>query len=101
MSKLAVIKTGGKQYLVKENDEIVVDSLDSKEKETIKLDVIGILGDDVELGTPLLEKKISATVIGHLKGEKIRIARFKAKSRYRRVKGFRAHLTKIKIGAIE
>jgi len=51
----------------------------------------------LELGTPTLSSKIKATVIDHLKGDKIRVARFKAKSRYRKVKGFRAQLTKIKI----
>ncbi len=100
MFKLAVIKTGGKQYLVKEGDKIVVDKIDKKEKEKIELETLAIFdkeGNYLELGTPNLEKKITAEVISQDKGKKIRIARFKAKVRYRKVKGFRPMLTTLKI----
>lgn len=103
MSKYAVVKTGGKQYLVKENDELIVDHLDQKEKDLIELPVLAVFDDataEVELGAPEMGKKAKATVIVQLKGDKVRIAKFKAKSRYRKVKGFRAQLTKIKIGKI-
>ena len=102
MGKFAVVKTGGKQYLVKENDEIVVDRLDAKEKDVLELETLAVFDPekDIELGTPSLEKKVKAEVISNLKGEKIRVARFKAKSRYRKVKGFRPFLSKIKITRI-
>ena len=45
----------------------------------------------------ILEEKVSAEVVDNVKGDKIRIAKFKAKSRYRKVRGFRARLTKLKI----
>lgn len=100
MTKYAVVKTGGKQYLVKENDEIVVDRLEGKENEKIELDKLAEFADDtlnLQLGAPVLKEKIAATIISHLKGDKIRVAKFKAKVRYRRVKGFRPALTKLKI----
>jgi len=98
MVKLAVVKTGGKQYLVKENDTIVVDRVSAKAKEKINLETLLIFDDkEIELGKPSLAKKVEAEVLDHVKGDKIRVARFKAKSRYRRVKGFRPYLTKIKI----
>jgi len=104
MSKLAVIKTGGKQYLVKEGDEIIIDHLSSKKEETVDLPALAVIDlerENIDIGTPLLEKKIKAKVIEDvLKGDKIRVVRFKAKVRYRRVKGFRPTLTKIKIQKI-
>jgi len=100
MQKFAVIKTGGKQYLVKEGSEIIIDKVDQDKAKEIDLEILATFDCDdksLELGTPTLSSKIKATVIDHLKGDKIRVARFKAKSRYRKVKGFRAQLTKIKI----
>lgn len=100
MVNYAVVKTGGKQYLVKEGDEIVVDRLENKEKEKINLDTLMIFSDDgekVKIGDPILKEKTEAEIVSHDKGEKIRVARFKAKVRYRKVKGFRPQLTTIRI----
>ena len=100
MATFAVVKTGGKQYLVKEGQEIVVDRLAFKEKEKIDLETLMSFdeeGSAIDIGTPLLVKKVQAEVVSNLKGEKIRVARFKAKVRYRKVRGFRAQLTTLKI----
>lgn len=99
---MAVIKTGGKQYLIKEGDEIVVDQLTGKEKDKIDLETLAVFESDkdIELGMPVLEKKTTGEIISQLKGDKIRIGRFKAKSRFRKVRGFRARLSKIKITKI-
>jgi large subunit ribosomal protein L21 len=100
MTKYAVVKTGGKQYLVKEGMEITVDQLDQEKGK--KIELITLLkfdeeGKEISLGTPTLKETVSSEVIDHVKGDKIRVARFKAKVRYRRVKGFRARLTMLKI----
>ncbi|MCX7955889.1 MAG: 50S ribosomal protein L21 [Patescibacteria group bacterium] len=100
MAKFAVIKTGGKQYLVKEEDKIIVDRIEAKEKEKIDLDTLMIFSDDekeFEMGNPLLGKKVIAEIVSQDKGEKIKILRFKAKVRYRKRKGFRPYLTTLKI----
>lgn len=100
MEKFAVIKTGGKQYLVKESDIIVVDRINFPEKEKFTLETLAVFdseGKKIELGEPFLAKKTQAEIIAHVKGEKIRVAKFKAKVRYRKVKGFRPQLTKLKI----
>ena len=100
MTKLTVIKTGGKQYLVGKNDEIYVDRINSKESSTITLDKLFEFDtekDKIEIGNPLLKVKAKAKILEHLKGDKIRIFTFKAKSRFRKRKGFRASITKIKI----
>ena len=114
MVTYAVVKTGGKQYLVKEGMTITVDQLNvepasvpqkaglRRGKEGKKVELETLLkfdeeGKAFELGQPLLKEKVSAEVIENVKGDKIRIAKFKAKSRYRKVRGFRARLTKLKI----
>jgi large subunit ribosomal protein L21 len=102
MSKLAVIRTGGKQYLVRENDEIYVDKIagDPKEVDLETLAVFDDASDDMDLGMPTVKTSIKAQVIENVKGDKVRIAKFKAKVRYRKVTGFRAELTKLKILSI-
>lgn len=98
--KFAVIKTGGKQYLVKENDEIYIDRLGREVNQEVEFETLAC-GDlekqEIELGQPTLKSKIKGKVVENLKGEKIRVARFKAKSRYQKVRGFRPYLSRVKI----
>ncbi len=103
MTKYAVVKTGGKQYLVKDNDEIVVDKIDVKANNPVDLEVLASFDDttaDVEMGSPLLKSKIKANVMAQLKGDKLRVSKFRAKVRYRKSTGFRPQLTRIKITKI-
>ncbi len=98
--KMAVVKTGGKQYLVKENDEIYVDRLSYAVDDKIMLETLlsGNFDDtDIEVGTPSLSSSVKAKVVENVKGEKIHILRFKAKVRHRKRQGFRPYLTKLKI----
>lgn len=99
----AVVKIGGSQYKIKEGDELEVDRLPQKEGEEIELpEVLLVVSDgEVKIGQPQVSEAIvKAKIISHFKGEKIRVSRFKAKSRYRKVKGFRASLTRIRIEKI-
>jgi large subunit ribosomal protein L21 len=103
MANVAVVKTGGKQYIVKEGDLLTVDRIDTKEK-TVDLEALALFSDDgsaVEVGTPVLDKKIKAEVVGESKGEKIRVAKFKSKVRYRKVRGYRHSYTTLKVGKIQ
>lgn len=102
MIKHAVILSGGQQFLVKENDEILVQSTSGAENDNIELDTLAIFDGEnaVALGTPVLPTKTKAVVVANVKGDKVRISRFKAKVRYRKVTGFRPQLTKIKIISI-
>ncbi len=100
MPKLAVVQTGGKQYLVKKEEVIVVDSLEGKPSAKIELNTLALIDTDkesVNLGNPFLKEKVKAQLINNVKGDKIRVARFKAKVRYRKVKGFRPKLSRLKI----
>lgn len=98
--KMAVVKTGGKQYLVKENDEIYVDRLSHAVDDEIALETL-LSGDfenaKIEVGMPLISSQVKAKVVENVKGEKIHILRFKAKVRHRKRQGFRPYLTKLKI----
>lgn len=96
MSTFAVVLTGGKQYIVTGNQEIVVDRINTDSNE-IELQTIFAINDG-KIAEEL--KPIKAEIVEHVKGEKIRVSKFKAKVRYRRVTGFRPSLTRIKIGAI-
>ena len=100
MNTLAVIKSGGKQYIVKSGDVITIDKIDGdvgSKVELIKLANISTDGSAVELGTPQMKSSVSAEIVESGKGTKIRVAKFKAKVRYRRVTGFRPMLSKLKI----
>lgn len=98
----AVIKTGGKQYRVKAGDVLDVDKLVA-DKEVVFGDVLlYVLNGTVKIGTPTVSgMSVKAKVLEQHKGEKIRVAKFKSKVRYRRVTGFRALLTKVQIEKIE
>lgn len=101
--KYAVVKTGGKQYKISEGDIVEVErlALDGK-KEVVFDDVLLYTADGVvKVGTPLLSNvEVKATVLGDVRGKKIRVAKYKAKVRYRRVTGHRQSLTRVQISSI-
>ena len=99
----AVVKTGGKQYKISVGDVIEIDRLPQKKEEEVifKEVLLASIDGKVEIGKPNLSDVIvSATILDQIRGEKVRVAKFKAKSRYRRSTGFRAELSKIKIEKI-
>jgi large subunit ribosomal protein L21 len=100
MSQFAVIKTGGKQYLVQPNDVIIVDKIEGEAKAKTQFDTLMAFDSEtgkVETGAPVLKSAVQAEIVEQVKGDKIRVAKFKSKVRYRKVRGFRAQLTKVKI----
>lgn len=102
MSKIAVIKTGGKQYLAKAQEVLVVDKLPFEKDQEVELEAVAVFDPegDVEVGMPLLTQKIKVKIIDHVLGDKVRVSRFKAKVRHRRVIGFRPKYTQIQILSI-
>lgn len=101
----AVVKLGGKQYIVAEKESLLVDRLPDGTKElTLEpLMVFGEDGKDITVGTPLVSGiKIKAEVIDdEVKGDKLRIIRYKSKKRVHKVTGHRQKYSRIKIGAIK
>lgn len=101
--KYAVVLSGNKQVKVSEGDTITVESLNFKPNESFAFEKVLLLvdGDTRKIGKPYLEGvMVSAKVLEHLRGPKIRVARFKAKARYRKVIGFRPSQTKLQIEKI-
>ena len=92
----AIVTSGGKQYKVEENKDIVVERIEGKEGEKVKLDHVNLLSDGkkIEIGSPLVEKAyVEATIKKQFKGDKVIAFKFKAKKRYKRKVGYRAPLT--------
>jgi large subunit ribosomal protein L21 len=99
----AVIKTGGKQYRVSEGDKLNVETLLGEPGEEFQLGQVLMIhdGDAVEIGKPLLEgAKVTAKVIEHGRGDKIKIVKFKRRKHYRRQMGHRQNYTRIEIMGI-
>jgi len=103
MDTWAVIKTGGKQHKVKIGQTLAVEKLAAK-GEPITFDQVLLIssGGKLQVGKPLIEKaKVKAKILGDFKDKKIRIVKFKPKSRYLRTTGHRHQKTKVKIEKIE
>jgi large subunit ribosomal protein L21 len=98
----AVIKTGGKQYKVSEGDIIEIDRIVGKDEKFTFEEVLLLVNDGkVTVGKPFIAgEKVEAKILEDLKGEKVRVSKFKSKVRYRRTMGFRAALTKVQIEKI-
>lgn len=99
----AIIKTGGKQYVVEEGKVISIEKLDVEEGAEVTFDkVLLVSGDDVKIGQPnVAGAKVTGKVLEQGKERKIRIFKYKAKSNYRRRQGHRQPFTKVKIEKIE
>jgi len=96
----AVIKTGGKQYLVEEGSVIYVEKLDGKEGDTVKFDEVLML--DNQIGNPTIKGAlVSGVIVKHGKGEKIKIFKYKPNTTSTRKKqGHRQPYTKVEIKKI-
>jgi len=100
----AIIETGGKQYQVREGDEIFIEKLGAEADEIVKFDKIIAVGKDngLEVGTPYVsDAVVQATVVKNGKGKKINIFTYKRKqgSSYKR-QGHRQPYSKVRIDSI-
>ena len=96
----AIIKTGGKQYRVQVGDVLSVERLPAGARKTALFDQVLLIADDKEtlIGTPLIEKAaVRAAVIEDFKGEKVIVFKKKRRKQYRRTRGHRQELTRVKI----
>jgi large subunit ribosomal protein L21 len=99
----AVVKTGGKQYRVTENDVLLVEKLDGEEGSAIQFaEVLMLGGDDVTVGTPFVKgASVSAEVLEQLRGPKvISFKKRRRKHSSQRSRGHRQHLTRVRITGI-
>ena len=101
---LAIIKTGGKQYIVEPGKKFKVEKIKVDEGKEIVFDevLLTVKGEDVKVGTPLVKgAKVKAKVLSHGKGDKVIILKYKAKKRERTKKGHRQPYTEIEIMKVE
>lgn len=98
----AIVKTGGKQYRVEPGLKLRVEKLDLEPGSQLELPVLLLGGEKTVVGAPVVEgAKVVAEVLGHGKGKKITISKFKAKVQYRRKRGHRQPYTEILIKEIQ
>ena len=98
----AVIKTGGKQYRVAAGEKLKVEQIPADIGQEIVLDQVLMLGgESVVLGSPLVAgAKVTAKVISHGRGEKVRIFKLRRRKHYQKHQGHRQNYTEIEISAI-
>lgn len=100
----AVIKASGKQYKVTPGLVLEVDKIEGENGKSLSFEEVLLTsdGDSVVVGAPLVKGAVvTAKIVEQIQGDKVRVAKFKAKAKYRRATGFRAKLTKIEITAIK
>jgi large subunit ribosomal protein L21 len=101
---IAVIQTGGKQYLVREGQTLKIEKLEQPDGAALTFDALLIANDDgsgVQVGKPFVKgAKVEGKVMKQGRAKKIEIVKYKPKSRYRRHQGHRQHYTEIKVEKI-
>lgn len=105
MSKIAVIKTGGKQYRVKAKDRIKIEKIKGEAGDKVDFNEVLLVADedgkDVQIGKPTVAgAKVEATILRQARSKKVTVIKYKAKVRYRRKLGHRQNFTEVEIGAI-
>ncbi len=101
---LAIIKTGGKQYLVAPGKKIRIEKVKVEEGKEIIFDevLLTVKEEEVKVGTPLIEgAKVKAKVLSHGKGDKVIVFKYKPKKRERTKKGHRQPYSEIEIMKVE
>lgn len=104
MSKTAVIKTGGKQYIVREDDVLSIEKLDQAEGDKISFDEVLLVDDGTTatVGAPFVSgASVSAEVIEQGRAKKLLVSRYRQKSRSLVRNGHRQPFTKVKITGIK
>ena len=104
MAKMAVIKTGGKQYLVSKGDELKVEKLGKDKGKEVEFETLMVCEEDgkaLKVGEPILKDvKVKGKVIEDGRAEKVRVVHYKPKTRYHKVYGHRQPFTKAEITAV-
>jgi large subunit ribosomal protein L21 len=98
----AIIKTGGKQYRVAQGETLLVERLPDAEGASIALEpLLYVDGDTVLDGDDLAKVKVTARIVSHERGPKLRVVKFKPKRGYKRRTGHRQELSRIEIASIQ
>ena len=103
MEKIAVIKTGGKQYKVKPGQVIKIEKLDVKAEGKVKFETLLTAtadGKEINLGKPALGEKVEGKILEQGRAKKIAVVKYKNKTRYQKNVGHRQPFTKVEITSI-
>ncbi|MDE0291991.1 MAG: 50S ribosomal protein L21 [Candidatus Dadabacteria bacterium] len=100
----AVIKTGGKQYIVKPGDVIDIEKISGEPGEEVNFEEVLLVsadGEDVKVGSPVVENaRVEGRIVKQKRGEKIVVFKFKRRKGYRKKAGHRQNLTSVEITSI-
>lgn len=100
----AVVKTGGKQHVVNEGDELLIEHIPGEAGDSVELKDVVLLGGEgktVADKAALAKMKVHATIVEQLKDKKVLVFKYKPKKRYRRKKGHRQMVTRVSIDLID
>ncbi len=101
MTKFAVVRTGGKQYLVKEGDTLKVEKLAVESDRPVIFEEVLLAaesdGSQVEIGQPQLKTKVAAKLVKQGRADKIMVVHYKAKIRHHKKYGHRQPFSEVKI----
>jgi len=103
MAKIAIIKTGGKQYKVEAGKSLKIEKLPVEVGASVKFETLLVADADgatVELGKPFLGERVEAKVIEQDRDDKVSVIKYKNKTRYKRNVGHRQPYTKIEVTSI-
>ena len=101
--ELAIIKTGGKQYIVSPKQTIKVEKLEGKEGDKVEFAEVLLFENKkiIEIGKPFIKgAKVTATISKQGRGDKIIVFKYKAKKRYQKKAGHRQYFTEVQINEI-
>lgn len=102
---IAVLKTGGKQYVVSPNDLVTIEKIPGEVGSMVVFDQVLMIGEEdgqnLKLGKPILGAQVMATVTKQFRAKKVTTVKYKQKVHYKRTKGHRQHHTQVKIGEIK
>lgn len=97
----AVILSGGKQFRVTTGQIVRLPSINGQIGASVDLEALTISdGSNIQIGTPVLEQKVKATVVEHGRGDKVIVFKFKRRKQFKRKKGHRQGFTAVRIEAI-
>jgi large subunit ribosomal protein L21 len=98
----AILSHGGRQYRVSAGDRLLVDRLEAEVGSVIALEPVLLIGGEgtTAVGDGVEGMRVAAIVVGHRRGPKLRIFKYKPKKRYRRAAGYRSDLTEVRIESI-
>jgi large subunit ribosomal protein L21 len=100
----AVIKTGGKQYLVSPDQKLKIEKLEGKEGDKVIFDKVLLLADEgnVKIGKPSISgAKVEGEILKQARARKVIVFKYHSKARVRKTKGHRQHFTEVKITGIK